>query len=101
MSSRQRVSIASTKGTPADQESAQKCVLSEDSESFQPERMDRIAPLIALGQIRFPSNLAPEAANRLVREVQQLRRKQLVRFVAAQIAQAVLADKGPPIKERN
>lgn len=101
MRSGHRVSVSSTDSRSADQEPAQQCDLSDDRESLQPERLERIAPLVAQGLMPFPVNLAREAGIRLVCEIQQLKRTQLVRFIASQIARAITSSQKPTINERD
>lgn len=101
MRSRHRISVSSTDSHSADQEPAQQCEFPDDRESFQPERLERIALLVAQGLMPFPENLACEPRIRLVCEIQQLRRTQLVRFVAAQIARAIISSQKPTINERD
>ena len=51
--------------------------------------MSRLAGLVADGEVRFPSDLQPEAEIRLVESVRSLQRKRSVSFIARQIAQAI------------
>lgn len=51
-----------------------------------PEQLDRVAQLVASGELVFPGDLPLEHEQRLVLDVQQRRRRMLVKYIARTIA---------------
>ena len=51
-----------------------------------PKQFDRVAELVANGELPFPENLTAKRSQRLLVEVQQRRRRRLVKFIARMIA---------------
>ena len=55
-----------------------------------PEQFNRVAELVANGELPFPEDLSAERSHRLLNEVQQRRRCRLVKFIAHTIAMDIL-----------
>ena len=54
------------------------------------KQLDHVAELVANGELPFPEALPTERSHRLLNEVQQRRRRRLVKFIAHTIAMDIL-----------
>lgn len=50
----------------------------------------QLAEMIASGEVRFPKNLAPAETLRLARAVRELHRRQLMEWLALEVARSIL-----------
>ena len=60
-----------------------------------PEQLMRLAQLVANGELPFPTNLPAERSQRLLVEVQQRRRRKLVKYIARMIALDIQRSREP------
>ncbi len=59
------------------------------------EQLGRVAELVANGELPFPANLPAERSQRLLVEVQQRRRRKLVKYIARMIALDIQRSREP------
>jgi hypothetical protein len=60
-----------------------------------PGRLDRIADLVATGELLIPDGLTPDQITTLAANVRQRRRRRLVRYIARLIANAIRSQPTP------
>lgn len=60
-----------------------------------PEKLDRVANIVAQGEFPFPTDLAPDQAEQLANEVRKRRYRRLVQYIARSIAMDIHLASGP------
>ena len=87
--------IKSTNPTDGATGDATKSESVPDASPHTPEQFRRIAELVASGELPLPRHLSDGQLARLAREVQQIRRKRLIDFVAQAIADDIVQSHEP------
>ena len=57
-----------------------------------PVQLDRLAQLVASGEVTLPEDLSADQMDRLVRKIRQCRRRRLVQYLARAIAVDIAAE---------
>ena len=87
MPSFNKLSTESSDGTvPEDRHGENELDAYDNPERYSPAHLDRIADLVACGEVPLPLDLPMDQLERLAAEVRKRRRERLVDFVAHAIA---------------